>query len=411
MPRRFLRRLATLHICRIITAAVSLLAASARADWTITTVDFKQLEHMSINTWNPTEGLSATDLSGKMVTFKTRDILSLNSGQRLSPAQTWKLELRSGDVISGTPVKVSGQSILFNIRDLDGDLAFPLKRATSLTAPSFVQPGAPKRTLPVSLIDDLIIYKQGDNLAGIFLGIDSTNVSFGTGANATPSDIPLANIDSIVFGGARPPRTVPPLSVRFTFPSGTVMTVPAEGGEAFNWTPGKLMLKDAGNKMHEGDARTLVSAEVIGGRVIYLTELDMASEQQVSFLGTKWPAQINKNVLGQPMRVGHTNYDAGIGVHTQSTLVYDLDGSFDTLTLRVGLDDSAAPNGEALASIVLDGKVIWQTPADKPLKPGDISAELSLPITKGKRLELHADPSTKLDVQGRVDWINVALHR
>jgi len=47
----------------------------------------------------------------------------------------------------------------------------------------------------------------------------------------------------------------------------------------------------------------------------------------------------------------------------------------------------------------------------KILKPGEISEELALPIKGGKRLELHADPTERLDVQGRVDWINIALRR
>ncbi len=60
-----------------------------------------------------------------------------------------------------------------------------------------------------------------------------------------------------------------------------------------------------------------------------------------------------------------------------------------------------ALHGQAKGSIVLDGKVIW---ASEEMKPGDISPELSLPIAGGKRLEVHADPTTRLDVLGRFDW-------
>jgi hypothetical protein len=152
----------------------------------------------------------------------------------------------------------------------------------------------------------------------------------------------------------------------------------------------------------------LVSVEIVGGRVVWLTELDPEQEEQVPFIGAAWPMQVNQNVLGQPLRVNRATFDRGIGVHTQDTLTYKLDGTFDTLSLRVGLDDSAAPNGQARASIVLDGKKIWEAQA---LKPGELSPELNLPIAGGKKLELHADPTTRLDVQGRVDWLNVALRR
>jgi hypothetical protein len=134
-------------------------------------------------------------------------------------------------------------------------------------------------------------------------------------------------------------------------------------------------------------------------------------EEQVSFLGTPWPAVPDHNVLGQPLKAGRATYDRGIGVHTQSTLIYDLKGGFETLSLRVGMDDSAIPNGEANASVTIDGKVLWQTAPDKPLKAGEAPRELTLDVKKGGRLELHADPAGKLDVQGRVDWLNVALLR
>ena len=109
--------------------------------------------------------------------------------------------------------------------------------------------------------------------------------------------------------------------------------------------------------------------------MVYLTELDPAKEEQISFLGTKWPAQADKNVMGAPLRVGGVTFAKGIGVHTQSTLIYELDGSFDTLALRVGLDDSAAPQGEARASIILYGKTLWQS---QTLKPGELSPQLDL---------------------------------
>jgi hypothetical protein len=118
--------------------------------------------------------------------------------------------------------------------------------------------------------------------------------------------------------------------------------------------------------------------------------------------------QIDKNVLGQPMKVARTTYARGIGVHTQSTLAYDADGTFETLNFRVGMDDSAAPYGEAKVSVVVDGRTVWTS---EVLKPGHISEAVSVPIKGGRRVELHADPTERMDVLGRVDWIDVALRR
>jgi hypothetical protein len=396
---------------------LAFLSTAARADWVMKTADFKEVPHLTVNTWTVDEGLSATDVSGKLVTFPTRDVLSLYSGQKMvsDPAsRAWRLSLRNGDVLYGDAMGISGKSLVFKIPDF-GELAVPLKRVSMLSAPVYGAAGSgdkPKK-IPAAADHDIVVFREtGDQLEGLVTAIDGDKISFAAVNADSATDISLNKIDTLVFGGAKPPREIPPLSMRFTMVSGSVYTVPLEGvggqKDALSWQLSKVTIKDSAGRDHTASADRIITAELLGGRVVYLTELDFAKEEQVSFLGTNWPAQINRNALGLPLRVAHNAYEHGIGVHTQSTLYYELDGSFDTLTLRVGLDDSAAPLGEAQASIVLDGKKIWEA---KMLKPGEISQELSLPIKGGKKLELHADPTDRLDVQGRVDWVDVALRR
>jgi hypothetical protein len=397
---------------------IALLTSAAHADWSLQDCNFKQEEHFVINTWTPADGLSVTMQSGKLATFPTRDILALSSGLKpwSDPASRgWRLMLRNGDVLYGNAMGLSGKSLLFKIPEL-GSLAVPLKRISTLSnfAWGAGSTGEQRKSVPVVPDHDLVVFKEtGDRLEGFLTGIDGDNIQLTTDAGGTQSvtPIPLLKIETIIFGGAKPPREIPPLSVRLALKSGSVYTVPLEGQEnPFTWTLSKVTVKDAAGKEHSTNSDQIVSAEVLGGRIVFLTDLDFATEEQSSFLGTAWPAQFNRNVLGQPLRVARTTYPRGIGVHTKNTLVYQLDGSFDTLALRVGLDDSAAPLGEARAAIVLDGKTLWQS-GDKNLKPGTITEELSLPIKGGKKLELHADPTDRLDVQGRLDWINVALRR
>src|SRR6478609_8899023 len=75
---------------RNLAAALGLavLATAAHADWTLVTADNVAANagqpNLTINTWTGTEGLSATDKSGKLVRFATRDIVSLSSGRKVS---------------------------------------------------------------------------------------------------------------------------------------------------------------------------------------------------------------------------------------------------------------------------------------------------------------------------------------
>ena len=397
---------------------LALLTSAVHADWSLQDCNFKPEDHFVINTWTPAEGLSVTMQSGKLATFSTRDILALTSGLKpvSDPASRgWRLALRNGDVLYGNAMGLSGKSLLFKIPEL-GTLAVPLKRVSTLgnVAWGAASTGESRKRVPVVPDHDLVMFKEtGDRLEGFVTGIDDEKLELTTDAGGVQAVTPISllKIDAIIFGGAKPPREIPQLSVRLSLRSGSVYTVPLEGQEnPFTWTLSKVTVKDAAGKEHSTNSDQIVSAEVLGGRIVFLPDLDFATEEQSSFLGTAWPAQFNRNILGQPLRVARTTYPRGIGVHTKSTLVYQLDGSFDTLALRVGLDDSAAPLGEAKASIVLDGKTLWQS-GDKPLQPGAITDELALPIKGGKRLELRADPTDRLDVQGRVDWIGVALRR
>src|ERR1044071_1641894 len=60
---------------------VALLGVSARADWTLKNTEFKELPHLTVNTWSPTEGLSVTNQAGKLETIPTREVLELSSGK------------------------------------------------------------------------------------------------------------------------------------------------------------------------------------------------------------------------------------------------------------------------------------------------------------------------------------------
>jgi hypothetical protein len=400
---------------RNLAAALGLavLASAANADWTLITADATSSNgqpNLTINTWTAAEGLSATDRSGKLVRFPTRDIVSLSSGRKVSTephTDRWRLTLRNGDVLYGLPEKFSGKSLVFRVPEI-GQVAIPLKNVANLVNP---KPDL-QEAMPVVLSatdKDVVYLGNKDHADGILVNVDTNKLQLQREGADTPTDISLENVAAVAFGGAAAPRGIPPLSVRFNFVSGTAYTVPLDSAaQSFNWSISKITLKDAAGEEHAISGDALATVEVLGGRVVYLTELDPASQEQVSLLGTKWPMQINHNALGQPLRVAREDYSRGIGVHAKSTLTYALDGSFETLSLRVGLDDSAAPYGEAIAEILLDGKSLWKS---NILKPGEISPELNLPIAGGKRLELVASPAARLDVLARVDWLNVALKR
>lgn len=389
-------------------SAAAFLASTARADWSLMTADFSQQHPVTINTWTAAEGLSVTGQNGKLNTLPTREVVLLSSDKKIAPPVGWKLRLRNGDLVYGEPVAMSGQSITFKTPDL-GNVNLPLRSVAELSAAS----ARPTRGSAGDAQHDFIKLKTGDTIEGILSSFAPGKLQIAVGADNTQTDIELARVDHISFGGVAAPRTVPPLSARFTFITGTILTIPLEKPENFSWSISNVTFADpAGGDPHKTIADKLVSVEVLGGRIVFLSDIDPAKDEQSTYLGAKYPTQVNANVVGGPLRVGGTTYARGLGVHTQSTLSYDLDGTFEALTFRPAIDDAAAPQGEANLSVSLDGKVVWHLDNLKPVAPHGAAPDVvTLPVKGVRKLELHAESPGKMDVLGRVDWLNIALTR
>ncbi len=389
-------------------SAAAFLASTARADWSLMTSDFSQQHPVTVNTWTAAEGLSVTGQNGKLNTLPTREVVLLSSDKKIAPPVGWKLRLRNGDLVYGEPVAMSGQSITFKTPDL-GNVNLPLRSVAELSAAS----ARPTRGSAGDAQHDFIKLKTGDTIEGILSSFAPGKLQIAVGADNTQTDIELARVDHISFGGVAAPRTVPPLSARFTFITGTILTIPLEKPENFSWSISNVTFADpAGGDPHKTIADKLVSVEVLGGRIVFLSDIDPAKDEQSTYLGAKYPTQVNANVVGGPLRVGGTTYARGLGVHTQSTLSYDLDGTFEALTFRPAIDDAAAPQGEANLSVSLDGKVVWHLDNLKPVAPHGAAPDVvTLPVKGVRKLELHAESPGKMDVLGRVDWLNIALTR
>lgn len=375
---------------------------SARADWRLVTADLKETPKVTVNEFSLTDGLSVTQESGELKHVAARDVVSLlSSADKKDGTGGWLLTLRNGDVLSGTPGDATENGVTFTVAEL-GEIEVPLKNVLTLGLAG--KPGAaaaaggPKIAATTR---DVVRLANGDSIEGDFTSIKDGKLAVHTDAGDVAME--LAKIERIAIAGVVPNRSVPPLSARLTLSSGSVLTT-----RALNWRVNDVTLKDPAGKERKTAPDAILAIEILGGRAVSLLELDPAKDEQVPYMGAKWATQINANVLGQPLKMGKQTYARGLGVHTKSTLMWELDGSFQTLFLRAGVDDSSLPYGQANLSVVLDGKVLWEKNA---VKAGDAAETLELPIANGRRLELRADRGTRLDVQGRVDWANPVITR
>jgi hypothetical protein len=122
---------------------------------------------------------------------------------------------------------------------------------------------------------------------------------------------------------------------------------------------------------------------------------------------TTYPAKMDRNVFGRPLRVGSQTFEKGIGVHANSTLTFPLDGTYKSLRTRYAIDTtSEAGKADVNVRILLDDKVVYD---QKNVRAYRISPLVSINLGDAKALTLEVTAAAATDTQDRLDWIEAAL--
>jgi len=103
----------------------------------------------------------------------------------------------------------------------------------------------------------------------------------------------------------------------------------------------------------------LLSVHQKGGRFVYLSDAEPAKTEIVPWIGETYAwdrPRVDRSFLDRPLRVGGETYQKGIGVISGTALTYRLDGKWRLFTSRVGVDDTAADEGDVVFEVLVDGK-------------------------------------------------------
>ncbi len=128
--------------------------------------------------------------------------------------------------------------------------------------------------------------------------------------------------------------------------------------------------------------------------------------------GMRWPHQLDRSVMGGPLRAGGKVWTRGVGVHAPSRLEWELDGSWKSLHGAVAIDDSVellAYRGSVQCAIYLDG-------ADAPVwRSGRIEGGMAptsfgaLDLSGVRRVALQVEMDERLYVADRLNWLDLRL--
>jgi hypothetical protein len=136
---------------------------------------------------------------------------------------------------------------------------------------------------------------------------------------------------------------------------------------------------------------------------IFLSDLD--PERLTA--GWRQP-ELNRNFNSGGLAIGGRSFEKGIGMPTNSEIEFELNGTYESFTALVGIDDEFNNNAAKAEFFVIgDGKELWTSDG---LKKGDTARFLKVDVKNVKRLRLRV---RRVGDGGRVyaDWVDAKLTR
>jgi hypothetical protein len=141
-------------------------------------------------------------------------------------------------------------------------------------------------------------------------------------------------------------------------------------------------------------------------RVTFLGDLAPARYEFEPFGMTRWPYRVDRSAANRPMRIGGQTFDHGIGMHSRSTLAYDVPKGFHQLAATIGIDDAVGSQGNVVFRVLADGKEVFNS---GPVTGAQPHRPLLASIDGTRQIQLIVEFGDDLDLGDQADWADVRL--
>lgn len=248
---------------------------------------------------------------------------------------------------------------------------------------------------------DRIVLQNGDRIAGEFAGLDDGKLQIETALGATSAE--FEQVQSIAFN----PELIstpdqPETHFRVVLRDGSLLRL-------------KSALSNGGVLLGETLADSTISlplehvAEIwfFDANRLPVSSLPVAGTKLTPYLSVRRLPQLDRNVLGGPLRVRGSSVASGIGMSSGSEITFALDARFSTLLGRVALDDAAAPAGSVQFEVVGDGSSLWRSET-VTVESGPVELP-RLDVSGVGSLVLKVDVADRGPVRDIANWYDLVL--
>ena len=256
---------------------------------------------------------------------------------------------------------------------------------------------------------DAIKLRNGDVLRGTFERFSDTGaLLFQPSGEKVAKTFEVANLQALAIEPGltrvRKPRTA---FSKVVLLNGARMSVTGLSLKANTWQGTLLTGAKVSFPLEE-----LYRVDVELGLAVSLTELKPKAIRFEPYGGLTWPEQTNRNAKGECLILkttrGEEMFDTGLGLHSKTTLTYDLAGKYTRFEAILGLDANTGQKGHVEVSFLLDG-VAQKWDDNKELSYLGGVKPVFLDVTKARELMLIVDYGRRGDVQDDVNIVHPKL--
>jgi len=363
------------------------------------------------------------DTDGRQQTLPAADLASW--GTCVEPARGPILVLADGGLLPADPQGTEG-GLLTAHSQLLGPLRLPMESLSGVVLR--LPPGGQDRQKLLDRIarangdSDRLLLDNGDELTGLVERLGPGKVELK--AEAGPLSVEFRRIVAIVLSPAlRQSPAAEGLYAWIGLSDGSrlpvrrlIVTRPGDCPDLrppvpsdrskMGLSPSTLELTTLSGQTWHAASKELVFLQPLGGRSVYLSDLQPAEYRHVPYLALAWPWLADRNVTGGPLRCGGRLWLKGLGLHSAARLSYALDRPWKSFRAELGIDDSTAGRGSVAYRVLVDGQ---EKAAGGPIRGGTPPAVIAVDLAGAKRLELIVDYAERGDVLDHADWLNARL--
>lgn len=155
------------------------------------------------------------------------------------------------------------------------------------------------------------------------------------------------------------------------------------------------------------DWRQVDRIQIRSTKLRYVSDISPASAEHHPILTFQRPFQIDRNVSGGRLRVGNQSFEKGIGVASNSRLVYRLNQEFRHLCGEIGIDQETNGRGNCVFVVRADGREM----ARIAMQGTDVPRKIQLDVKGVQLMELVVEAGSDLDLADHANWCDLCLLR